>query len=119
MTIDASNDLLKVETKEQSLSAKETPAPPWQHLVVRQHPWRKQLFVKGRNMPVRQLVNSVKVNQFTEEQAAANYRLPVEAIREAFAYAAENAALLEQEAAQEKSILSQGSTVSAAQAVSG
>jgi uncharacterized protein (DUF433 family) len=89
-------------------TAKETPVPPWEHLVAREHPWRKQLFLKGRNMPVRQLVNSAKVNKLTHEQAAANYRLPVEAIREAFAYAAENAELLELEAAQEKYILARG-----------
>ena len=67
-------------------SPRETSAPPWQHLVVRKHPWRKQLYIKGRNMTVRHLVGGIKANKFTEEQAAANYHLPVEAIREALAY---------------------------------
>lgn len=64
----------------------EMPAPPWQYLVVRKHPWRKQLYVKGRNMTVRQLVGGMKANKLTEEQAAASYELPVEALREALAY---------------------------------
>ena len=64
----------------------ETPAEPWKHLVVRRHPWRKQLYIKGRNMTVRHLVGSVKANGFSEEEAAKNHDLPVEAIREALAY---------------------------------
>ena len=31
---------------------RETPAPPWKYLVVRKHPWRKQLYMRGRNMTV-------------------------------------------------------------------
>lgn len=64
----------------------ETPAPPWKHLVIRRHPWRKQLYVKGRNMTVRVLVGTIKANGMSEEQAAADQNLPVEAIREALAY---------------------------------
>ena len=64
----------------------ETSAPPWKHLVVRRHPWRKQLYLKGRNMTVRHLVGSVKANGFSEEEAAKNHDLPVEAIREALTY---------------------------------
>ena len=69
-----------------SLAEWETPAEPWKHLVVRKHPWRKQLYLKGRNMTVRVLVRTVKSNGFTEEEAAADLHLPVEAIREALAY---------------------------------
>ena len=65
---------------------RETPAPPWNYLVVRKHPWRKQLYIKGRNMTVRHLVGGVMANKFSVEQAAGNYDLPVEAIREALAY---------------------------------
>src|SRR5437763_3461997 len=31
----------------------ESPVVPWRHLVARHHPWRKQLYLKGRNMTVR------------------------------------------------------------------
>ena len=64
----------------------ETPAEPWKHLVIRKHPWRKQLYIKGRNMTVRHLVGWVRAHGFPEEVAAENHHLPVEAIREALAY---------------------------------
>jgi hypothetical protein len=56
---------------------KEAPAPPWKHLVMRRHPWRRQLYIKGRNMTVRQLVGTVQANRFTPEQAAEDLGLPV------------------------------------------
>jgi uncharacterized protein (DUF433 family) len=86
----------------------ETPVEPWKYLVARRHPWRKQLSIKGRKMTVRQLLSTVIPNRFTEEQAAADLDLPVEAIREALAYAKENAALLEYETAYERLRLEQG-----------
>jgi hypothetical protein len=71
---------------------------PWKYLVRRAHPWRKQLYLKGRNLTARQLVGGIRANQFDEPTAATNYRLPVEAVREALAYVAQNAKLLEEEA---------------------
>jgi uncharacterized protein (DUF433 family) len=84
----------------------ETPAPPWQHLVVRRHPWRKQLYIKGRNMTVRQLVGTVKANRFTEEEAAKDLHLPVEAIREALAYFEANPEVIALDHATEMYLLS-------------
>lgn len=81
---------------------RETPVEPWKHLVARRHPWRKQLFLKGRNMTVRQLVGTVKANKFSEERAAKDLRLPVEAIREAFAYFDANPEVIELDAAHER-----------------
>jgi uncharacterized protein (DUF433 family) len=85
---------------------RETPAPPWQHLVVRKHPWRKQLYIKGRNMTVRQLVGGVKANRFTEEEAAKDLHLPVEAIREALAYFEANPEVIALDHATEMYLLS-------------
>jgi uncharacterized protein (DUF433 family) len=87
--------------------ATEAIAPGWDHLVVRKHPWRKQLYVKGRNMTVRQLLGTVKSNQLSEEDAAKDLDLPVEAIREALRYAEENSDLLDFEAAYERLLLAQ------------
>jgi uncharacterized protein (DUF433 family) len=81
---------------------RETPVKPWNHLVARRHPWRKQLFLKGRNMTVRQLVGTVKANKLSEEQAANDLGLPVEAIREAFAYFDANPEVIELDAAYER-----------------
>jgi uncharacterized protein (DUF433 family) len=85
-----------------SCSEWETPAEPWKHLVVRRHPWRKQLYLKGRNMTVRVLVGTIKSNGFTEEQAASDQHLPVEAIREALAYFEANPEVIELDAAYER-----------------
>ena len=85
---------------------RETSVEPWKHLVARRHPWRKQLYIKGRNMTVRQLVGGVKANKFTEEQAAANYHLPVEAIREALAYFEANPEVIALDHATEMYLLS-------------
>src|SRR5438270_3933192 len=86
---------------------RETPVEPWKHLVARRHPWRKQLYLKGRNVTVRQLLSTVIPNRFTDEQAATDLDLPIEAIREALAYAKENAALLDYETAYERLRLAQ------------
>jgi hypothetical protein len=71
---------------------------PWKHLVRRPHPWRKQLYLRGRNMTARQLVGGMRANSMDEEKASANYRVSVEGVREALAYVEENRTLLEAEA---------------------
>ncbi|GEM_PF-3586901 len=83
---------------ERRRKSRETAIEPWRFLVCRQHPWRKQLYLKGRNLTARQLVGAIKANQLDDEKAAANYHLPIEAIREALAYVEKNRELLETEA---------------------
>jgi hypothetical protein len=78
---------------------------PWKHLVRRPHPWRKQLYLRGRNMTARQLVGGIQANNLDEEKASANYKAPVEAIREALAYVEQNKTLLEAEAEIERLML--------------
>ncbi len=95
----------------------ELPAPGWKHLVMRKHPWRRQLSLAGRNMTVRQLVSTAKVNGWSEEEAAKNVGLPVEAVREAFRYAEENAKLLAAEAEYEGLYLARRGHGSGARAV--
>src|ERR1700730_7674784 len=87
---------------------REAAVEPWQYLVRRQHPWRKQLYVKGRNMTARQLVGSMKANQLDEEAAAADHHLSVEAVREALAYVESNRELVETEAEIERLMLTRG-----------
>jgi uncharacterized protein (DUF433 family) len=90
----------------------------WQYLVRRPHAWRKQLYVKGRNMTARQLVGSMKANQFDEKAAAADCQLPVEAVREALAYVESNRDLLETEAEIERLMLKRGGIARGPQPVS-
>ena len=93
-------------SSQETQGPRETPAPPWKYLVVRNHPWRKQLYIKGRNMTVRQLVGGVKANKFSDEQTAENYDLPVEAIREALAYFEANPEVIALDHATEMYLLS-------------
>ncbi len=98
--------LRRLEEKIDRKEMREAAVEPWQYLVRRQHPWRKQLYIKGRNMTARQLVGSMKANQLDEEAAAADNRVPVEAVREALAYVESNRELLETEAEIERLMLS-------------
>ena len=97
---------------------RETAVESWQYLVRRRHPWRKQLYLKGRNMTARQLVGSMKANELDEAAAAADYHLPVEAVREAVAYVERNRELLETEAEIERLMLKRGGVARGPQPVS-
>ncbi len=108
---------LSPEMKKKRLEAIETSVDPWQFLVRRQHPWRKQLYVKGRNMTARQLVGSIMANQLAEEKAADNFHLPIGAIREALAYAEQNRKLLETEAEIERLMHERGELARGPQSV--
>ncbi len=97
----------------------ETPVAPWEYLVHRLHAWRQQLYVKGRNVTARQLVGTMKANGLDEKQVAADFRLPIEAVREAIAYADANKELLETEAEIERLMLKRGGVSRGPQPVSG
>jgi uncharacterized protein (DUF433 family) len=56
------------------------------YLVARPHPWRKQLVFKGRRLTVGQFLSRMRVEQWTPEEAAAQFELPVEAAYEALEY---------------------------------
>jgi uncharacterized protein (DUF433 family) len=100
--------LRRLEERLDRTEMREAAVQPWQYLVRRLHPWRQQLYIKGRNMTARQLIGSMKANQFDEAAAAADYHLPVEAVREALAYVEKNKELLETEAEIERLMLKRG-----------
>lgn len=56
------------------------------YLVARPHPWRRQLYLKGRNMTVGQLVATIKANHLSPEEAAEDMDLPLEQVCEVLAY---------------------------------
>jgi uncharacterized protein (DUF433 family) len=78
------------------------PGARWQYLLARPHRWRRQLWVKGRNMTVGQLVSTIRANRLSPEQASDNLELPLAAIYEALTYYAENRGLIELEATEER-----------------
>jgi uncharacterized protein (DUF433 family) len=110
--------LRRLEERIDRREMREVAVEPWQYLVRRQHPWRKQLYVKGRNMTARQLVGSMKANQLDEQAAAADNHVPVEAVREALAYVESNRELLETEAEIERLMLKRGGVARGPQPVS-
>jgi uncharacterized protein (DUF433 family) len=58
----------------------------YHYLERRPHPWRMQLYLKGRNMTVAHLVYGMRANQFGPEEAAEDFDLPLEQVQEALHY---------------------------------
>ncbi len=81
---------------------READALGYVHLVIRRHPWRRQLYLKGRNLTARQLVGAMRSESWDEERTAVEHGLPVEAVREAAAYADRFAAFIAFETALER-----------------
>jgi uncharacterized protein (DUF433 family) len=62
----------------------------------------KQLYLKGRNIRVGQLIYTMRANQMTAEEAAADMDLPLAQVREAEVYYQIHRELIEREADEEK-----------------
>lgn len=62
------------------------PASEYTYLVQRPHPWRKQLFVKGRRLTAGQVLHAMHVNGWTTERTATEFDMPLGAVREAVDY---------------------------------
>lgn len=76
--------------------------PTWQWLVERPHPWRRQLWIKGRKLQASAVWLDAQANGLSAEEAAENWNLPLPAAQEAFAYCEANRALIEAEADEER-----------------
>jgi hypothetical protein len=74
----------------------------WRWLVARPHPWRRQLWVKGRKLVAAQVWSDMQANGLSAEQAARNWDLPLEAVDEVRRYCQDNAALIALEADEER-----------------
>ena len=70
----------------------DTTFPTWKYLARKPGSCYKQLFVKGRNIAARTLYGRYMSEEepLTPEEIAADYNLPLEAVREAIAYCASN-----------------------------
>ena len=58
----------------------------WKFLESRAHPWRRELFLKGRRLRPSSVWMSVLQNEHTLEEAAANWDLSVPEVRECVRY---------------------------------
>jgi uncharacterized protein (DUF433 family) len=79
------------------------PALNYMYLVLRPHPWRRQLSFKGRRLTVGQFIGRMRTEKWTPEQAASEFDLPVEAAYEAIEYGEQYASLITAEDAEDAS----------------
>jgi predicted DNA-binding antitoxin AbrB/MazE fold protein len=86
-------------------AVREQPQKGYRHLVARTPSRRRQLYLKGRNLTVGQLVYSMRADHLLPEQAAEQYDLPLEAIQEALGYYQAHREVIDAEAAAEKRYL--------------
>ncbi len=77
------------------------PKERWTYLVERPHPWKRQLWIKGRRQAVGALWSAIVSEGQGAEAASEDWDLPIEAIREVFAYAERYRHLIEAEAREE------------------
>ncbi len=77
----------------------------YQYLVTRPEKNRKQAYLKGRNITVGQLIYTMRANGLSAEEAAADFDLPMEQVREAQAYYQVHQDLVEADAEEEKRFL--------------
>lgn len=62
------------------------PNDEWTWLVRRPHPWRRQLFLKGTGIAAGDMARTIEIEGWTDEQAADQYGLAIDAVREAREY---------------------------------
>ena len=74
----------------------------WSYLVARPHPWRRQLFVKGRKLRASTVWMDMQANGMSQAEAADNWDLPLAAIEEICRFCESHGALLEMEAEEER-----------------
>jgi hypothetical protein len=87
-----------------------------QYMWLEQRPdsWRKQLYLKGRNVSAGQLIYSMRANGTLNDpaRAAQTFALPAEQVQEALTYYRRHRSLIEAEADAEKRwLLEQGYTL--------
>lgn len=80
----------------------EPAAEQWKYLIERPHPWRRQLYVKGRRLLAATVWQDMQANELSLEQTAKNFSLPVEAVVEIIRYCEINQELLKMEADEER-----------------
>lgn len=69
----------------------------YEYLTARPETGCKQLYLKGRNMKVGQLIYTMRANHLSAEEAARDFDLPIQQVREAEMYYHVNQTLIEQE----------------------
>ncbi len=74
----------------------------WQYLVARDHPWRRQLYIKGRKLLASTIWQDIIANEMSPDEVAENWDLPLSAIDEVIRYCESHQELLKLEADEER-----------------
>lgn len=83
----------------------------WRYLVEREHPWQRQMSVKGRRLLAATVWRDRAVNGQSLAEAAEEWGIPVAAVEEAVQWCEANRPLLEMEAREEARRLSAAGVV--------
>jgi len=78
------------------------PESAYRWLVAVPHAWRRQLSLKGRRLTAGQLDDVLHANGLSPETAAAEFDVPLEAMRVALDYCERNGDLIAAETAEER-----------------
>jgi uncharacterized protein (DUF433 family) len=73
----------------------------YEHLMARPDSWRKQLYLKERNLTVWQVVGRMQAHGYSPAEAAEQFDLPLKAVREALDYYQRHKELVDAETAEE------------------
>lgn len=73
--------------------------------MARPHPWRRQLYIKGRKLLASTVWQDAIANEMSPKQAAENWDLPLTAIYEVIQYCETHQELLKLEADEERYLL--------------
>jgi uncharacterized protein (DUF433 family) len=74
----------------------------WQYLEPRPHPWRKQLYFKGKRLKAFDVWMTMLVEKMSPEETAKDWDLPLAAVEEAIQYCQTHQDLLRREAEEER-----------------
>lgn len=74
----------------------------WTYLITRSHPWRRQLYIKGRRLLASTVWGDMIANGMSPQEAAEDRDLPLEAVLEAVKYCEQNRELIALEAQEER-----------------
>jgi uncharacterized protein (DUF433 family) len=96
---------MTAETQRTGRTYMSEPVEGFPHLERRPQGWRRQPYLKGRNLPVGKLMWKMRVAGHTPETAAEDYEIPVEQIREAITYFERHRDVIEQDEAEERATL--------------
>jgi len=78
----------------------------WRYLVEREHPWQRQMSIKGKRLLAATVWRDMLANQLSSDEAAEEWGIPIEAVEEAIRWCESHRALLDMEAREEARRLS-------------